>query len=137
MTGAGAASLAFGFEDGFLGSITGGPDYYAFGRDPTEQDVSLENMLQRMHEPGSVWSVESVRDNFEGAFGVEAVVNADVFPNVEDLVFDGSDGSGNKAIVAGRPQSAKIYAGIDYLDGTTERILEEFIPVDSDGYLDG
>ncbi|QLH78673.1 hypothetical protein HZS55_15865 [Halosimplex rubrum] len=135
MTGAGAASLAFGFEDTFLGSVTdgdsdGNADYYAFGRDPTEQDVSLDNMLQRMHEPDSVWSVESVKDNFEGAFGVEAVINADVFPKVEDIVFNDTDGSGNKAIVAGRPQSAKIYAGIDYLDGTTERVLEGFIPVD-------
>jgi len=134
MTG-GAADLAFGFEDGFLGSVTdtdadSNPNYFAFGRDPSVQDASLDNMLQRMHEPDSVWSVESVKDNIEGAFGVEAVVNASVFPDVEDLVFNGTDGSGNKAIVAGRPQSAKIFAGIDYLDGTTERVMEGFIPVD-------
>jgi hypothetical protein len=130
MTGAGSATLAFGLESSFLGSISGAPDYYAFGRDPTEQDVSLDNQLQRLHEPDSVWSVESVKENFEGAFGVKAVVNAATFPNVEDLVFNGTDGSGNKIIVSGRPQSATIYVGVDYLDGTTERALEGFIPTE-------
>jgi len=57
MTGAGSATLAFGYEGSFFGSITdedgdGSADYYKFGRDPTEQDVSLDNQLQRLHEPG-------------------------------------------------------------------------------------
>jgi len=128
MTGAGSATLAADLEDSFLGTVAGSP--FKFGRDPTEQDVSLDNQLQRLHEPDSVWSVESVKENFEGAFGVEAVVNAATFPNVEDLVFNGTDGSGNKAIVSGRPQSATVYVGVDYLDGTTERALEGFIPTE-------
>jgi len=128
MTGAGSGSLAFGLEDSFLGSVTGGPDYYGFGRDPTLSEASIDNMLQRMPEAGSVWSVESVKDNFEGAVTVEAVVNADVFPSVEDIVFNGTNGSGDKAIVAGRPQTATVFTGVDYLDGTTERALEGCIP---------
>lgn len=135
MTGGGTADLAFGFEGSFLGSVTdtgtdGNPDYYGFGRDPTLTEASLDNVLQRLNQGNATFSVESVNDNFEGAVTIEAVVSDAVFGEVEDLVFNGTDGSGDKTIVGGRPQSFKIYAGIDYLDGTTERVLEGAIVTD-------
>jgi len=133
MTGAGAASLAFSFEDGFMGALTdedsdGSTDYTAFGRDPTLSEVSLDNALQRLNEPGSVWSVESAKANFEGAVTVEGVIDTTTFPDIEDIVFNATDGSSNKILSAGRPQSATIFTGIDYLSGTTERALSGCIP---------
>jgi len=128
MTGAGTADLAFAKESTFLGSLSGAPDYYKFGRDPTLDEASLDNVLQRMREPDAVWDVESVKDNFEGAVTVSAVINAAVLPDVEDLVFNDTDGSGNKIISAGRPQTGRIFAGVNYLDGTAERVLRGTIP---------
>lgn len=125
MTGAGAASLAFVKETSFL-TLPGTPSYYAFGRNPTVSELSLENALQRMREPDAVEAVESVKQNFEGAVAVEATVSADVHANVEGLVFNDA-GTGFKA---GRPPSATIYAGINYLDGTAERALEGSIPLE-------
>ncbi|MFC7253712.1 phage tail tube protein [Haloplanus litoreus] len=71
-------------------------------------------------------SLSSVKQNFEGAVAVEAVVSADVHGDVQDLVFNDS-GTG---FVSGRPASGRIFAGIDYLDGTAERELIGCIPVD-------
>jgi len=126
MTGAGSGSLAFGKEDTFMGSLTGGPDYWQFGRDEDITELSLDNQIERLREAEAVESVESVRQNFEGAVGISAVVSSDTFGDVEDLVFN----DGGAGFVPGRPQSAKIYAGVDYLDGTTERALEGCIPTD-------
>lgn len=127
MTGAGAASLAFVKETSFL-TLPGTPSYYAFGRNPTVTELSLQNALQRLREPDAVEAVESVKQNFEGAFAVEATVSADVHSNVEGLVFNNA----GTAFQAGRPPSATVYAGIDYLDGTAERALEGCIPISYD-----
>jgi len=126
VTGGGAASLAFGKEQSFTGALSGPPDYWAFGRNPTLTDLSLENQLQRLDEADAVESVESVKTNFEGAVAVEAVVSADVHGDVHDLVFN----DGGTAFTSGRPTTGRIYAGIDYLDGTAERELIGCIPVD-------
>lgn len=125
MTGAGAASLAFVQETSFE-TLPGTPSYYAFGRNPTVTDLTLENALQRLREADAVEAVESVKQNFEGAIAVEAVVSSDVHSQVEGIVFNDS-GTG---FVAGRPPSATIYAGIDYLDGTAERALSGAIPIE-------
>lgn len=125
MTGAGAASLAFVLEDSFL-TLPGTPNYYAFGRNVSVTDLTVENALLRAREPDSVEAVESFKQNFEGGISVEAIVNNDVHGQVEQFVFNDA-GSG---FTAGRPSSATIYAGIDYLDGTAERALEGTIPIE-------
>jgi len=126
MTGAGSGSLAFGKEDSFKGSLSGAPDYWQFGRNETLTELSLDNQLQRLDEAGAVESVESVKQNFEGAVEVEAVISSDTFGDVEDLVFT----DGGTAFQKGRPPSGRIFAGVDYLDGTAERELVGCIPVD-------
>ena len=131
MTGAGAASLAFAHEQSFLGSLVDAdsdstPDYYAFGRNPSITDLSLENQAQRLRDAGMVQSVESVKQNFEGAINIEAVISSDVHAEVEKLVFN-DGGSGFKF---GRPSFGRIFAGIDYIDGTAERALKGCIPVE-------
>lgn len=135
MTGAGAASLSFGKESTFLGSVTdddssGNPSFYQFGRNPTVPNLSLDNQLQRMKEAGVIESVEAVKQNFEGAFGVEATVNANVHDQVKKIVFN--DGGGGFA--TGAAQSAEIRAGAEYLDKATSgtstevRALKGFVP---------
>jgi len=131
MTGAGSASLAFGKERSFKGSLidadsNGNPDYWQFGRNETLTDLSLDNQLQRLNEAGAVESVESVKQNFEGAVSVEAAISADTYGDVEDLVYN----NGGTSFTNGRPASARIFAGVDYLDGTAERELIGCIPVD-------
>ncbi|WP_434531047.1 phage tail tube protein [Haloarcula sp. NS06] len=130
MTSSGSGSLAFGKEQSFKGSLVtdtnSDPQYWQFGRNETITELSLDNQLQRLSEAGAVESVESVKQNFEGAFGVEAAISADTFGDVEDLVFN----DGGTQFTHGRPNSGRIYAGVDYLDGTSERELIGCIPVD-------
>ncbi|MUV50978.1 phage tail tube protein [Haloarcula sp. CBA1122] len=130
MTSAGSGSLAFGKEQSFKGSLetdaNSDPQYWQFGRNDTLTDLSLDNQLQRLDEAGAVESVESVKQNFEGAVEVEAAISSDTFGDVEDLVFN-DDGT---QFTNGRPNSGKIYAGVDYLDGVAERELVGCIPVD-------
>jgi len=125
MTGAGSASLAFAAETSFLGSLAGAPDWYSFGRDARENEVSLTNQLQRMRDAGQEEAAESVAGNFEGAFGVSAVVSDDTHGAVEsDIVFNASG-----AFESGAANSVTIAAGVDYLTGTAERELSGCIPL--------
>ncbi|EMA19008.1 phage tail tube protein [Haloarcula argentinensis] len=130
MTSSGSGSLVFGKEQSFKGSLVtdtnSDPQYWQFGRDPTLSDLSLDNQLQRLDEAGAVESVESVKTSFEGAVEVEAIISSDTFNDVEDLVFN----DGGTQFTNGRPNSGRIYAGVDYLDGVAERELVGCIPVD-------
>lgn len=131
MTGAGAGRAAFAKEDSFLGSLkdedsSGNPDWWRFGRDETVSEASLDNQLQRLSESGAIESVNAVKTNFEGAATIEAVVSSDVHADVEELVFN-DDGSG---FTVGRPLSAAIAVGLDYIDGKAERLLEGAIVTD-------
>lgn len=133
MTGAGSATLAFGKESSFKGDVTdddssGNPSYYSFGRNPTVSDLSIDNQLERMVEAGVIESVEAVKQNFEGAFGIEATVNGATFDEVEKVVFN--DGGGG--FTTGRAQSMTVQAGVEYLagSGTSDKIraLKGVIP---------
>ncbi|QLG47894.1 hypothetical protein [Natrinema halophilum] len=131
MTGGGAASLAFGKEQSFKGSLVdsdsdGTPEYWAFGRNPTVTELDLDRALERLTEGDQAESVESLATNLEGAFAVETVISSDVHGDVEDIVFNDA-GTGFKA---GRAVSSRVFAGIDYLDGTCERELIGCIPLE-------
>lgn len=136
MSGAGSATLAFGKESSFLGDVTdddssGNPSYYSFGRNPSVNDLSLDNQLQRMREAGVIESVESVKQNLEGAFAVEATVNAATFDEVEKIVFN----DGGSGFTTGRAQSAEVLAGVEHLasgggTNTKVRALKGVIPTD-------
>jgi hypothetical protein len=126
MTSAGAASLAFAKSDGVNGTLSGAPDYWAFGRNPDITELELSNALQRMREPDEAESVESISQRVEGAFTVEATVSSDVHNDVEDLVFN----DGGTSFTPGRSAVGRVFTGIDYLSGTAERELIGCIPLD-------
>ncbi len=135
MTGAGSPELAFGKESTFKGSLVdeggdGTDDYWAFGRNQRVLDLELQNQLQRMRDAGHVEAVNSLAGNVEGAFGVQAVVSNDTQDAVHDIVFNDTDGSGNRVFSPGRAASGRIFAGINYLDGTAERELIGCIPTE-------
>jgi hypothetical protein len=139
MPGAGSATLAFGIEDSFAGSVvdqdsSGNPSYFSFGRNPTVQDLSLDNQLERLREAGAIENVAAIKTNFEGAFGVEAVANEATFNWVNSVVFNaGSDGSPT-GFTTGRARSATVQAGSEYLASTGTdtkvRALKGVVPTD-------
>ncbi|RLM39266.1 phage tail tube protein [Haloarcula sp. Atlit-120R] len=131
MPGAGSGNLAFGKETSFMESLAdedndGNPDYWHFGRNPSLTELSLDNQLQRMRDAGVVENVESVKQAFEGAVGVEATISSDTFDDVEDIVFNDAGTS----FTSGQAASSRIYAGVDYVGGTAERELIGCIPTE-------
>jgi hypothetical protein len=129
MTGAGSASLAFVKEDSF-GTLPGDPTYYLPGRNPTIQDLSLDNVLSRLREPGNAEAVDSLAGNLEGAFGVSYAMSNDVHGDVRDIVFN----DGGTGFTSGLATTSRWYTGVDYVDGTTvstaERELSACIPLE-------
>jgi len=124
---AGAATLAFGVESSFK-TLSGTPNWTAFGRDERVTELSLSNQLQRFRDAGQVEFSESVAQNFEGAFAVTAVISNDTHGTVEsDIVFNGAgqftDGNSNAL------NSVQVAAGIDFLNGTAERLMRGCIPL--------
>lgn len=131
MTGAGSGELIFGHEGEFANSIVdsdsdGTPDLFAFGRNPSITELSLDNQLQELREGDAVWSQESVKQNFEGAIGVEATVSADVHDEVEKIVFNDA-GTGMKA---GLASSARVFVGAQYPTGKATEEYLGCIPIE-------
>lgn len=132
MTGAGSGELVFGLESNGLGSdiedgnTDGDPDLYSVGRNPTLTELDLSNQLARLRDAISVEAVESMAQNLDGAIGIEATISTDTHDKVEEWVFnDGGDG-----FVPGRANSATVYTGVDYLDGSIDRELNGVIPLE-------
>lgn len=131
MTGAGTGELIFGHETGFMGDLVdadadGTPDLFAFGRNPSLTELDLQNQLEDLRNADSAWAIESIKGNFDGAVGVEAVVSADVHNEVESIVFN----DGGTAISPGLAASARIFTGIQYPSGTADRELLGCIPLE-------
>lgn len=129
MTGAGASKLAFVKADGFL-SIPSSPTYYLPGRNPTIENLSLNNTLQRLREPGNAEAVDSLAGNLDGAFSVSYAMSADTHQHVRDIVFNDA-GTG---FVFGRAALSRWYVGAEYLTSastaTAERVLKGCIPLE-------
>jgi len=125
MTGAGSGTLVACSESSFMGPLAdtdgdGNPDLFKLGRNPTITELSLSNQLQEMREGDAAWSVDSVKQNFEGSIALEGVVSADVLTQIEeDLVLNAAD-----TIEPGLSTSGRIFAGVDYPTGqATEEYL--------------
>jgi hypothetical protein len=125
MTGAGTGTLVAAGEQDFMGSLVdddtdGTPDLFHLGRNPTISELSLSNELEEMREGDEAWSVESVKQNFEGAIAVEAAVSEDVHTDIEEqLVLNATD-----TVVPGVSTSGRIFAGVNYPSGqATEEYL--------------
>lgn len=129
MTGGGAADLAWLHEP--VGNYAGDPtdtDYKVTGKDQQLEDLSIDNALQRLRN-FSPEAKETIATTFEGAISVTGVVTQDTAWLLNHVFGTEPAQSGNGPytytwdITAGRVQSARFYAGLDYLDGFAERVL--------------
>jgi len=130
MTGAGSASVAFVKETAF-DTLPGTPTYYLPGRNVTVSELSLDNLLQRMREPGNAEAVDSLAGNLDGAVSFDYAMSADTHGDVRDIVFNDA-GSG---FTSGHATTSSWYLGVEYLDSisttaTAERHLKACIPLE-------
>ncbi|MFC4549380.1 MULTISPECIES: phage tail tube protein [Halorussus] len=126
MTGAGTSTVAYGIESSFMGSVVdddtdSSPDYYLPGKNVTIEEIELSNQLQRIRDPDSVESVESIEGNLEGAFSASWIAK---HWNHHNFIFNDA-GTG---FAPGLAASSRWYLGIDYLTGTAERELIGVVP---------
>ncbi|QRY26360.1 phage tail tube protein [Halobacterium sp. BOL4-2] len=131
MTGAGSGELLFAHEDSFAGSLVdadsdGTPDVFAVGRNPSIEELSIDNQLERLREGDSVWSQESVKTNFRGGLNITATVSNDVHKEIEKLVFN----AGGTAMQPGLTSSARFFAGAQYPSGEALEAYRGVIPVE-------
>ena len=116
MPGAGSATVAFAMEPEYLGEPSD-PTYYQPGKNIEVTELSLQNALQRIYDPSSPEPLESLVGNLEGAVSVTFTLTND---NWHQAVFNDAD----SAFESGRMPSSRWYFGVDYLDGTTERVAK-------------
>lgn len=130
MTGAGSAQVAFVKESSF-NTLPGAPTYYLPGRNPVVNDLSLDNVLERLREPGTEEAVDSLAGLLDGAVSISYSMSNDVHGDVRDIVFNDS-GTG---FTSGHATTSSWYLGVEYLDTTTttataERHLKACIPLE-------
>ena len=125
MTGAGSATVAFAMEDEFL-DLEASPTYYQPGKNVQVQDLSIQNALERVRDPGEAMPVDSIAQTFEGALSVSFDLAGDAW---HDLVFPDSGTSFPSG--AYYAPSAHWFIGLDYLDGTAERVTQGTAVVDA------
>lgn len=124
MPGAGSATLIGQHEDAYASSLVAG-DPFEMGRDPSITELDLNQQLERMRNADSVWDVEAVAQNVEGAVGIEAIVSADVHAEVEQIAFNSGGTSIDGTSLA---NSARILVGVDWATGSADRELQGCIP---------
>jgi hypothetical protein len=129
MPGAGSATLLFGKESNFKGSLSPADTGWHFGRNPTVQNLDLRRQLVRMREAGVIEDVEALAQNLEGAFSVEATINGAVHEDVESRIFNAGANSG---FTTGQASSMQVWVGSEYLaSGSVSdktRVLSGVIP---------
>jgi hypothetical protein len=127
---AGQATVAYAVEQSFLGGVGSSPTYRRPGSNLTVDTLSIDNFLQRIRVPGSRESVRSVAQRFEGALTVSFNLGSGQF---HELLFNGTDGSGNDVFVADVAPSAEWYLGVDFESGgsitTAERVAKGWVCV--------
>ena len=116
MTGGGTASVAYTTEPGLL-EDPADPTYFQTGKDIQVSELSLRNELERVRDPGDPQPIRSVAQNLEGALNLTWTLTDD---NWHDLVFNDS----GTTFQSGRPVFSRWWMGVDYLDGTAERVLK-------------
>jgi len=127
MTSAGSSTIAYAVEQSYLGGVGGAPTYRLPGRDIRVQDLSIDNALEPLRDPGDILPSEQLAQNFEGALELSWVLSGNQF---HELVFnDDTDSSGlNDSYTDGVFPSAEWYMGLDYVGGTAERVARGVIP---------
>jgi hypothetical protein len=122
----GAATVAFGLEDSFTGSVTGAPDYYEPGRNLTVDNLELRNVLQDIVVPDEPEPVESLAQDLEGAFGISGTFSQDVQTNLETAIFN----DGGTAFAHGLAATSQWFLGVDHWSETAERQLLGVTPTE-------
>jgi hypothetical protein len=130
MTSAGSAQVAYAPETKYLGALKdsdgdGTPEYFQPFKDITVGEASLDNALSRIRDPDSAEPVGSIAQNFSGALNVSGTL-AD--QNWLDLVFN----DGGTGFTTGRMPSSSWFLGVDYLDGTCERVAKGAVVTQAD-----
>ena len=125
MTGAGSATAAYAMEPSgdYLGDPVD-PTYIQPGKNIEVTELSLQNQLQRIRDPDNPEPFESLVGNLEGALGVTFTLTGDDW---HELVFN----DGGTGFTDGRMPSSRWYLGVDYLDGTTERVAKGAVVTDA------
>ena len=126
MTGAGSATVAFGKESSFQGSLSGAPDYYLPGRNITVEEIEASNALERLSLPDQAESVESIAGNFETGLSVSWAMSSDRVSDVQDIIFNSSGTS----FTNGQAATSAWFLGLDHLSGTSERALDGVFPTE-------
>jgi len=116
MTGGGTATVAHTTEPSLL-EAPADPTFYQPGEDITIGELSLQNELERVRDPDSPEPIESVAQNFEGALNLSWTLTDYQW---HQLVFN----DGGTSFTSGRPVFSRWWIGVDYLDGTAERVVK-------------
>ena len=119
---AGAADVAYTPETSYNGGVSGSPTRYLPGTDVAVEDLTLENFLTRVRKPDSVIPDRSVAQQLEGALSVSFNLSTSDY---HDLIFNGTDGSGNDTLTTGHVPSAEWYMGLEYPDTTSSTATVE------------
>jgi len=127
----GQTTIAYQHEpvDDYLGSPSMS-EYLIPGKNPSVEDLTLQNALARMQIPSDPETLESVAQRFEGAIGLSFVVtNAWWLNHVYGAPpTDGGESAEPYTYTwaprTGRAQSSRWYIGVDHLDGTSERTIK-------------
>lgn len=129
MTGAGAATVAFALETDYLGAletdVDGNVKYWQPGKDIEVTELSLQNQLQRISDPGDPEALAHIAGNLEGALGVTFTLAGDDW---HQTVFNDGTATG---FVDGRMAYSRWFFGVDYLDGTAERAAKGAVVSDA------
>lgn len=130
MTGAGAGSLSWLHEprNNYAGTPTD-TTYKATGTDQQLEDLTIENALQRLRN-FSTEAKKSIETTFEGAISVTGTITEDTCWLLNHVFGSPPAQSGAGPyqyawdVSTLRPQSARFYTGLDYLNGFAERELK-------------
>ncbi|WP_435065890.1 phage tail tube protein [Halobaculum sp. EA56] len=130
MTGAGTETVAIKREpDGDYMGTPGGSTFYNVGADASLTPVELQNALQRMRN-FSAEPVNSRETTLEGAATITGTVTEDTIWLLNHHMGSPPTQSGTGpydytwTVEPGRCQSFRIWAGLDYLNGTAERVAK-------------
>ncbi|UIP00335.1 phage tail tube protein [Halobaculum sp. CBA1158] len=130
MTGGGTETVAIQREpvDEYMGSPTES-SFYNVGADATLTPLELQNALQRMNN-FSAESYTSRETTIEGAATISGTVTEDTMWLLNHHMGSPPTQSGSGpydytwSVEAGRCQSFRIFGGVDYLNGTVERVAK-------------
>jgi hypothetical protein len=109
------------------GDYTGSPsdtDYKVPGIDCTIDEVSIDNALDRLRTPGDPEAADTIATSFEGAFTISFTLGNPWWLNHVFGAPPTGTGPYTWEFESGTVQSARFYVGVDFINGTAERVLK-------------